>query len=595
MDWMVFFAQRPVLSAQYKKQRSTRRSWHWAKKLPGVFVAPAICAQINRMKKILYLVLFWSSAYSSSAQTNNQVTRLATLGKVWGFLKYYHPAALKGKPDWDNELVRMITLAEQAITPKAFNALLETWYRSLPVARLSTTPVNWSADSLTRIFTEKDILRFKVSKWLKTELGRLYQYHLPDTSRYVTRYYYPHYYDHIIHTEDAHEAPAYPDRSMRLLALFRYWNTIRYFYPHAVRIPAWDNVLNNYISRFLQAKDVVQYRYAIRELIHELPDSHSFFQEPGNINYFYPFRIDYIKGKYLIGACDDSMTKKYDYRLGDEIIAINGKSCREREKELLKTTTGTNALSLHRNIAQELLKVGDSMVQVSFRRKGKTIDRSVALHSWEVYRQIPKSPAKPLWQELDKGIWYVRFCLISHSDTLRQLFRDIQQAKVVIWDMRDYPNFQVTTELYKFFFPAKTLFAEIRNAWDFYPGMFIKSQYYYTPADSADLIYNGPLIVLIDEHTQSLSESVAAALKLRPNTITMGRQTAGTTGNITWITLPGGVEVSYTGVGVMGAQESFRQVVGVKLDIPVTLTRAKIVQSKDYILEQAKLYAEKYR
>jgi carboxyl-terminal processing protease len=546
------------------------------------------------MKKTVCLLLFWIITCNSEAQTNRQIRQLATLGKVWGFLKYYHPAALKGKPDWDKELLRMIPLAEQAKTRKAFDSLLGAWYRSLPAARLSNTPVNREVDSLVSIFTEKDIAQFRISEWLKAELVRLYQYHLPDTSRYITRSYGKHYYDHIIHMEDQHEKPYYPDRPMRLLALFRYWNTIAYFYPHRARIPAWDNVLTGYISQFLQTKDAVQYRYTIRKLIHELPDSHSFIQEPGSLYYFYPFRIDYIKGKYLIGECDDSIAKKWDYRAGDEIIAINGKTCREREKELLKTTTGTNALSLHRNIAQELLKVGDSIVQVSFKRNRQVINKPVALHTWEVYRQIPKAP-KPLWQELEKGIWYVRFCKITNADTLRQLFRDISQAKAVIWDMRDYPNFKVTTALYKFFFPEKTMFSENRSAWDFYPGTFIKSPHYFTPDSPADIIYNGTLLVLIDEHTQSLAESVAAVLKLRSNTITMGRQTAGTTGNITWFTLPGGIEVSYTGVGVTGPQQSFRQGHGVQLDIPVALTPDRIVQSKDYILEQAIGYARRYQ
>jgi hypothetical protein len=284
------------------------------------------------MKKIFCLVLLGIVAMGSQGQTNQQTAQLATLGKVWGFLKYYHPAAAKGKPDWDRELVRMATLVEQVPNGKAFDTLLEGWFRSLPPARLSATPVNWSADSLSRIFTEKDIHQFSVSKWLKTELVRLYQYHLPDTSRYVTRHYNKHYFDHIIHTEDTHETPSYPDRPMRLLALFRYWNTIAYFYPHKERIHNWDDVLPRYISRFSQAKDSIQYRYAIRALIHELPDSHSFLQEPGDIYYFYPFRIDYIEGKYLVGECDDSIAKKWDYHPGDEIIAINGKSIREREK-----------------------------------------------------------------------------------------------------------------------------------------------------------------------------------------------------------------------------------------------------------------------
>lgn len=550
------------------------------------------CPQIKHMKKIVGLLSLCIIVYSSEAQSNKQLAQLATLGKVWGFLKYYHPAAAKGKPDWDRELVRMVALVEQAPNAKEFDTLLEAWFRSLPAARITATPVNYYADSLTRIFTEKDIQQFNVSKWLQTELLRLYQYHLPDTSRYVTRYYNKHYFDHIIHTEDAHEAPAYPDRPMRLLALFRYWNTITYFYPHKERIRNWDDVLPRYITPFLQAKDSVQYRSAIRALIHELPDSHSFIQEPGKTYYFTPFRIDYIDGKYLIGACDDSTAKKWDYRIGDEITGINGQSTRAREKQLLATTTGTNELSLHRNIAQELLKVGDSVIQVTFRRNSQLITRTVELHSWEVYRRIPKTPAKPLWQQLEKGIWYVRFCRITNADTLRRLFRDIQQARAVIWEMRDYPNYQVTAALDKFYFTAKTQFTEETNAWDLYPGTFIKSPLYFEPVAKEELIYQGPLIILIDEHTQSLSESVTAALKLRPNTITMGRQTAGTTGNITWFTMPGGVEVSYTGVGVRGLQEGFRQGEGVKLDIPITLTQERLLQSKDYILEQAIAYAK---
>jgi hypothetical protein len=70
------------------------------------------------MKKTVYLLLFCLLAYNSGAQTTRQIRQLATLGKVWGFLKYYHSAALKGKPDWDKELLRMIPLAEQTKTGK---------------------------------------------------------------------------------------------------------------------------------------------------------------------------------------------------------------------------------------------------------------------------------------------------------------------------------------------------------------------------------------------------------------------------------------------------------------------------------------------
>jgi hypothetical protein len=154
------------------------------------------------MKKFWLAAFMLTLAYTSPSQTQQQVNQLATLGKVWGFLKYYHSAALKGKPDWDKELVRMAPLAEQSAPGKAFDKLLEDWYKSLPMARLSATAVNRNADSIVTIFSEKDIQQFAVPGTLKKELVRLYHYHLPDTSRYVTRYYSNHLFDHIIHTEE---------------------------------------------------------------------------------------------------------------------------------------------------------------------------------------------------------------------------------------------------------------------------------------------------------------------------------------------------------------------------------------------------------
>jgi hypothetical protein len=198
-----------------------------------------------------------------------------------------------------------------------------------------------------------------------------------------------------------------------------------------------------------------------------------------------------------------------------------------------------------------------------------------------------------LWEELEKGIWYVRFCRIKNADTLRQLFSDLHQARAVIWEMRGYPNYNVSVALNKFLFPAKTTFSTQRNAWDYYPGAFVKGSLDFIPEGKETLIYNGPLIVLVDEQTQSLSESVVMALKQRSGTFTIGRQTAGTTGNITWLSLPGAIEVSYTGVGVEGAQGSFKQGDGVTLDLEVPASPEYLLQGRDPILEKALWYVRR--
>lgn len=550
------------------------------------------------MKKLLiafFLLQVWLFLiiFSADAQAFRQYNRLSTLGRVWGFLKYYHPAAALGKPDWDSTLVQWIPKVEQAGSDKEFQQLLIDWYRHLPKAALSAKKLNWLADSVDRIFTEENIRSISLPLALREQFITLYQFHQPGPSRYVTRHYEDNYFDHIIHTEDAHESPAYPSAEFRLLALFRYWNTIEYFYPHRNKIKNWSEVLDRYIPVFLQAADSNQYRRAVKQLIHELPDAHSFMQEPGTIYYFTPFRIDYIDGKFLIGQCVPEIARQWDYQAGDEIVKIGELTVKERLSQLSKTVTGTNQSSLYRNYAGELLNTGDSVINVTFNRNGALVTRRVELHSWEVYRTLPKAPAQPLWRPIKDGIWYVRFCAISKPDTLKKLFEDIRLAKSVIWDMRGYPNYPVTTRLGNFLFDQRIQLTEERNASDSFPGSFITSPLYFVPDKYEGSIYRGKMIVLVDEYTQSLSESIAAMLRLRPNTLVMGRPTAGTTGNITWFSLPGDLAVSYTGVGVTGAKNTFKQGRGVRIDKPITIKQADLLRHEDPMLEMAVSFALK--
>src|SRR2546428_559237 len=44
------------------------------------------------------------SRIAVSELTKVQIENLATLGRVWGFLKYHHPDVVAGKRHWDYEL-----------------------------------------------------------------------------------------------------------------------------------------------------------------------------------------------------------------------------------------------------------------------------------------------------------------------------------------------------------------------------------------------------------------------------------------------------------------------------------------------------------
>jgi hypothetical protein len=46
------------------------------------------------------------SGVSLTSLSGVQIANLATLGKVWGFLKYHHPAIADGQHHWDYDLFR---------------------------------------------------------------------------------------------------------------------------------------------------------------------------------------------------------------------------------------------------------------------------------------------------------------------------------------------------------------------------------------------------------------------------------------------------------------------------------------------------------
>ena len=550
------------------------------------------------MKKfiaIATLIIVVSALTNLNAQNQQQVKNLSTLGKLWGFLKYYHPSVAKGTPDWDKELLKMIPLVKQTASDAEFNTLITGWYHSLPQAALSSSITQIKADTIVRTFDESDIARFGLPKSLQDTLMRLYLYHLPDSSKYINNRERQYTYDHVFHNENPYNTPVFPDENHRLLSLFRYWNIIEYFYPYKkINTHNWEMVLPDFIPRFIRAGDSTEYRKTFLVLTTQLKDSHSFFDQAHwtqTHQLTTPFDVVYIEGRYYISATHyDSLMHEFDLITGDEIIGINNKTIAERVNELKPLTTGTNELSFNRNIAYNLVKIDTNRVmRIRIKRHGQVLEKTIRLFTWKELAAYKKN-TQPLWNDMGKGVWLVRFCDITKPDTLKQLFKDLQQAKTVIWDMRGYPSFNVVQAMGRGLFATPAITTISYNSILEFPGALTKRSDApgYSAVDTLPLpLYRGNMIVLVNEQTQSLSESVAYELSFRPNTIVMGRQTAGTTGNITFVEYPGGIMASYTAVGVEGLNGRFKEGLGVKIDREITLTAKNIIDYPDYMLEMA--------
>ncbi|QXV64968.1 hypothetical protein INP83_18070 [Mucilaginibacter sp. 21P] len=550
------------------------------------------------MKKLTLtlIIILTFTICVTHAQNRRQVDHLATFAKVWGFLKYYHPAVAKDTANWDKKLLNSVLTIKKIGALNEYNNFIISFYNSLPKQKIDYSLMPPNGDSVFHVFNKNDLKDFNISAQMKAEFSDLYLHRQPDSNRYVDNRYKPDVtLDYVYFKEEEYPKPDYPDEAHRLLALVRYWNIIEHWYPHKREFaPHWDKVLTDFIPQFINAANKEQYRLVFLKLTAQIKDSHSFFRQ----NEFYnkhlqnaPFLVYYSGGKYLVGNDQyPELLNKQDIKPGDEIISINKKNIRTCEDHITQYCTGSNEATLHREIGRNLFRMDTAKsVQITIRRNGKIITQQLKLYSYsELYQYRIKHQPK-LWEDMGDGVFYVRFCKITDSNQLKQMYIAIQNAKTVIWEMRDYPYFP-TTQIYRPGLFGNETSEEVNyNAELFYPGMYkAHKEVGDITTDTLNLPhYKGRLIVLVNEFTQSLAESVAAALRCRPNTIVMGRQTAGATGNMFFTDYPGGIAAAYTAVKVVGPNNSFKQGQGVKLDKEIKISAEKMQSSPDYELEQA--------
>ncbi|WP_439881483.1 S41 family peptidase [Pontibacter sp. MBLB2868] len=544
-----------------------------------------------------------ASVFAAPGSLDKKATdRVATLTKVWGLMKYYHSEAAAGSINWDSVFVAYVPKVVAAKDQKEFAQLMDKFYTEVPAPKLAATFNLPKADTIRAVFSAKEISGYHVSLGLKRQLQELYERHLPVKSKFITDKYKEYTLDYVLFQENPMAETAYPDKATRLLALARYWNTINFFYPHKLTIgKSWESILQHYIPVFADAPNKLAYHQAILRLNKELKDSHTFVNSPAINAMWGPnpyFFVKYIEGKFVITKLQsDSLAKAEDIRVGDVIESINGKPVRQRANELHPFLAGSNEAATNRDIANYLLNVdSDASVTLEIGRGGKRFTRKISRYPYQELMKLSDKPQEQYqpWKEVEEGIFWVDFAEIKDPVKLNDLFEDLERAKTVIMDLRKYPDFKVyqqtlPTLLANSFFASTTTNAIVN-----YPGYFTQSKSMFERTDTSKLVpYNGRMVVLVDEYTQSLGESFACMLAQRPNTIIMGSQTAGTTGNITWLPLPGGANVAFTGVGERGVNHTFEQRKGVRIDKMVKPTVASIAAGKDIVIEAAVAEARK--
>ena len=150
----------------------------------------------------------------------------------------------------------------------------------------------------------------------------------------------------------------FPSVEYRLLALFRYWNVINYFFPYKKLIgDSWETVLPRYIPKFEANKDAVDYQMTVREMVTEMRDSHGGVRNANaSMAKFGTFQpavfVDYVEDKSVVTKVLDD---KLPIKVGDVILTVDGEPVEKRREYLSRYIASSTPQWLMRGVHFRLL------------------------------------------------------------------------------------------------------------------------------------------------------------------------------------------------------------------------------------------------
>lgn len=399
-------------------------------------------------------------------------------------------------------------------------------------------------------------------------------------------------------------------RAERLTGLAKIYTILRLFYPFfdENKIDLGER-LKQFYDKCDKESDTESFYRLLCEYVQPLQDSHItiWSHKRGKENAFtIPARFEKIEGKTIVVETIEDSTSdgKEQLRLGTEILKIGNQSIDEYETEWLKRIPASSPNAALRNLYSYVLPPMSlcgqkgSTLRLLVRKEGDrspielTLRRNTSIDAW-----YKKKGRKPKTRSLENGILYIDLSEVYNANDFESCLKQIDNSRSVIFDLRKRPKWgSVKGILSPFLSGTKFL------GWEEIPLVkatiigdalmqtksWKKNDYWFMNENAK--VCDKPLVVLINEYSQSGTEDLADSFKMTGHAIFVGSQTAGTTGAIAVIHIPNFGYCSFTGCLVKDStgQPLYRR--GVSPTISVRPTLEGIRLGKDEVLEAAIKY-----
>ena len=522
---------------------------------------------------------------------SQQVQNLEKLCLVWGYTKYHHPAFLLGQKDWDEELLNLIPTVSEA-KEEEVNDILHEWFVSLgeiDYGTLNRVP-QWAAAK------EEDKIVQADTSWINADyLGDELTEDLSqiETVPNIDFSKAPVNFSEIdvpeFSNEKTYENLDYSDENYRLLGLFRVWNALEYYFPYFdIMEENWHELLLQYIPEMMEGSDLESFELTILKLTAHLHDAHVRLTNWEAVNR--------LMGKYAVPAdlirADGQFVIKQVYgtdcplQPGDVVLKQDDQPIEEVAAYFTQYFSVPNEEKLANQVFPFLLRSENQTISITVQRDGeeKNFDiQGVSNVPYSIARQPSTSH-----EILEGNIGLINPSALKEGE-ISTIMQEFKETEGLIVDLRQYPSAELAYSLSAYLKEIPSPFAILTLPSQIAAGTMLKKEVQsgMVVPEQKSYYYQKPVVVLINEESQSNSEFTTMSLRTGDNVTVLGSNSIGADGNIAYLPLLNDHKITFTSLGVYTPEMGQTQRIGLTPDIEVHPTIEGIKEGRDELMEAA--------
>jgi C-terminal processing protease CtpA/Prc len=540
----------------------------------------------------IFCLLIISTQFSFSQVPDNINGRLWRLCKVWGFAKYYHENNCT--VNWNSVLLKAIDSTLVSTSNASFNAaIMELLAAAGPIPH-DTSHLIVYAD--TNFYAHFDWINDnQFNQEVRNTLDSIVVNFRPKENCFVkyNDHSDPNFNGFLDFREDYLNIPSfsYSKESCRLLTFFYYWNIINYFHADRDLMDQdWDSTLYQFIPLFQKIQTDVDFHVLLYHLATFMNDSHGFTYSQLIYDYFglyFPYlKVRYIENQTVVTKVGAGIT---DISPGDIIKKIDGIDIAYYRDSLYDYALGSNESSRQLDLHNFFLRgpINSSIDLELENSAGATFASSVIRNAYSNnYFTWSYTDTNAVWKITTCGYGYVDMGKFT-TNQIPSMYAALKNTPAIIFDLRNYPN-GTLWGLIPYFYSSPQTWALLTDPDLTFPGWYYWYDNQYDAGTFSNMNpYKGKVIILCNAETLSQAEYTVMGLQQHTNSFTIGSQTSGADGNISYIELPGGLTTVWTSLGIYYPDTTTAQRVGVRIDSVVIPTIEDIRLGRDIELMTA--------